>query len=419
MVSIDWTSPILNIENKEIKQGGDLNYKINSSDSLSGIKNVFVNNEDFNIDKIENNYYLTKENISAGTYILGISVIDNAGNSITKEMILSVIKENQKIAKQEKVEVDENTTEIIVNQLSSSLKEIIIPENISESKEIKIDFSSIKTSYGNKTNVSALNGFLLRRKANIANYTADISAGTTITGEGWDGKLNLPTVKKSEDFFAENGNVNIVIDLGSGVELNFDKSVKITLGEMAGKKAGWARNSSSLREIKTICNNYTNPTNINSSGPKECYIDSEDGKDLIIWTYHFTSFAAFSPVIITQAQSTDTGGNSNGGCRTEWVCDSWSSCIEGRKTRECYKKIEYCYAGEKPEEEQVCDIVENSQENKENIITQSRITGAFIGTIGTGGSLILIFAILIIFVGLGIILKNKRKNETQKNLEKK
>jgi hypothetical protein len=104
----------------------------------------------------------------------------------------------------------------------------------------------------------------------------------------------------------------VAIELGSSVELNFSTPVKIVIGGMTGKKAAWSRGSATLIDISTQCNNATDYSNLNSTGgsPRECY--SDDGTDLIIWTYHFTTFAAYLALAGTTTPATTEGGGGGG-----------------------------------------------------------------------------------------------------------
>ena len=215
--------------------------------------------------------------------------------------------------------------------------------------------------------------------------------------------MNIPTVKPASSYNVLAGNIDTVIDLGSSVELTFDKAVKIVLGGKAGKKAAWARGTNTLTEITTICNSATNPTNINTVNPKECYINSES--DLIIRTYHFTTFASYSPSSTTTAATGGGSGSGSGlGCLTKYKCSEWSDCVNGIQTRTCSKEKEFCnvYEG-KPAETQECTINETATKG-----FFSAITGAIIGALGTGGSIIVgIFIVGIIGASVTIMIRKK------------
>ena len=201
-------------------------------------------------------------------------------------------------------EVDDTTDEITFDSSFSELKEIIIPSTVSSTKVITLDMSSIKTIAGA---VILVNDFKLERIiSGLYSYSADIPAGTIISGGlTWNGIMTLPTVQLNSDFKAPSGKVDVVVELGSNdVELTFSNPIKITIEGMTDKKAAWARGTGDLTQIETECNSATDASNIDPTTTRECYFD--DGNDLIIWTYHFTSFSAYTP----SSSSSSHGGNS-------------------------------------------------------------------------------------------------------------
>jgi len=201
--------------------------------------------------------------------------------------------------------------------VSSSITTIVVPFNstlqtITLTNTTQIVSFDLSQSLSNGVVTVGSNNFTLVTQGTY-NYTAVIPAGINITGSNWDGKLNLPTINSSS-FTAPSGTTNIVVDMGSSTELNFSSPVKIIIGGMAGKSAAWSRGSLTLTPISTVCNsgnstNSTAPTNIDATTTKECKIN--DGSDLVIWTYHFTSFAAYTPA--TTTPPTDGGSPSGGG----------------------------------------------------------------------------------------------------------
>jgi hypothetical protein len=103
--------------------------------------------------------------------------------------------------------------------------------------------------------------------------------------------------------------------------MNFSSPVEIVIGGMSGKRGAWARGSTTLTAISTECNNATTaPTNIDAVTTRECYVSN--GTDLIIWTYHFTSFAAYTPATTTNET---TGTPSGGGEGDYWKVTYWLS----------------------------------------------------------------------------------------------
>lgn len=93
------------------------------------------------------------------------------------------------------------------------------------------------------------------------------------------------------------------------------------------------------------------------------------------------------------------------GCITTWKCSKWSNCIEGNQTRNCSKKISYCYAKlkDKPIEVMKCetqkDIVEEPYKEKSNFIKDNLKIVIVI-------SLLLLISIIYMFYRA---LKNKNK----------
>jgi len=213
---------------------------------------------------------------------------------------------NSTIANSANVTVGENVSSVIVTA-NTTLQNVTIPTTSTQS--VTLDLSLVKNTSGNFT---VPNNFTLTRASSTAiNYTVIIPDNTTVVGgASWDGKIILPIVNATT-FTAPSGSTNIVIELGSTTELNFSKAVKIVIGGMAGKKAAWSRGSTTLTDIATPCNDtITQPTNINANSPRECY--TQLGNDLIIWTYHFTSFAAYTAAVTVTPQDGGGGGSVTG-----------------------------------------------------------------------------------------------------------
>jgi len=196
-----------------------------------------------------------------------------------------------------------------------SVTDIIIPYgspvtniNASDSQTISLNLSQL---LNNGTVTMGNNSFNLTIDGSSYDYSAYIPGNTVITGDtGWDGKLNLPRINLSSFITPVTSTSQVVIDMGNTMELSFSVPVRVIINNMAGQKAAWTRGNSTLVDITTMCDvgnstdGYTTPTVINSNGPRECYIN--DGSDLVIWTMHFTTFAAYTPA------PADTGGNTGG-----------------------------------------------------------------------------------------------------------
>jgi len=311
--------------------------------------------------------------VSNGTYAWNVSCTDafgNVENSETRslEILLSeTIVEEQidEVAYEVNSTSTENATEIILVVTPSVIPQsITIPANVSDSTEVMLDLSQVFDT--GTTNITLTNDLNLTRLSNQSqNYSVEISSGTVIVGPaGWDGKIELPIIETG--YSVSGGDMQVAIKLGSNVSLNFTKAVKITLGGMAGKKAGWAVTGTTLTTIDTICNDTVDPGNINTVSPRECYLDNVNDVDLDVWTYHFTIFGAYTPSVVSSPSS-----SASSGCITTWKCSDWSVCSAGNQTRTCAPEISYCYAPakDKPAETQTCTVSETIASTETGITT--------------------------------------------------
>lgn len=105
----------------------------------------------------------------------------------------------------------------------------------------------------------------------------------------------------------------------------------------------------------------------------------------------------------TTGETTD-GTTSDGSCLTNWICSSWSPCIDGMQIRNCAKEKIECYANlkKKPAENQSCslEIKKNTDSEGGNLISQSspvNFQNIIIPVIG-----------LIVIIGITIFFTHKR-----------
>jgi hypothetical protein len=122
------------------------------------------------------------------------------------------------------------------------------------------------------------------------------------------------------------------------------------------------------------------------------------------------------------------GGGGGGSCTSQWNCSAWSACVAGTQTRTCKLINSYCFAAAKPAETQVCTIPVATGGNENNAPAGgenntipaannpttpgglSGITGAVIGTLGTGGSIfVIIFILLAGGSALYLTIRRKRR----------
>jgi len=211
-----------------------------------------------------------------------------------------------------------NESQTIVIIPGTDLDNITISSNITENESITMDLSN---TFDQDNSSIIENNLTITRSGNTTNFTVIMPGNLTITptNASWDGTFILPTIKETADFTPPNGSTSVVVEVGvPGIKLNFDKAVKIVIEGMAGKAAFW-NDGTSTYAIGTVCNGAANPTNVPAGG--ECYISS--GNDLIIWTYHFSVFGAYTPAEAEEEETTTTssGGGGGSGWTTYYISD--------------------------------------------------------------------------------------------------
>ncbi len=257
-----------------------------------------------------NNSYTLGEAINLTIAVNGSYMIkfyaNNSANNVTEYSIplsVATLPEHYKFALNATViYINRSITRVIV-AYGISLKQVVVENNIT-THIASIDFSQIMDNRSVNIGNASLN---LSRTASY-NHTLELLPATIITGdENWDGSLELPFVNTSS-FSVASGNVNTVISAGASTSLNFTEPTKIVLGGMHGKSAAWSESNLTLTKISTYCDSLANPTNINADTTRECYINAENGQDLVIWSYHLSNFAAYTPATTTTASSSSGGG---------------------------------------------------------------------------------------------------------------
>jgi hypothetical protein len=141
-----------------------------------------------------------------------------------------------------------------------------------------------------------------------------------------------------------------------------------------------------------------------------------------VWaiTDHFSTWGVFGSVAAITS-STSAGSSGGGSCLTTWTCSQWSSCNNGIQTRTCSVANNVCYADPKakPNETQTC-TTNNNGATTPKIPTKtaggiSGITGAVIGTLGTGGSIAAVVIIVLVLGGLVILIRRKKAVKAEAN----
>ncbi|HVX58922.1 MAG TPA: hypothetical protein VG964_04310, partial [Candidatus Saccharimonadales bacterium] len=97
----------------------------------------------------------------------------------------------------------------------------------------------------------------------------------------------------------------------SGVDLTFDKAVRLVLPGQAGKSVGFVNAEGAFSTIDRCVaadDQAAQDTALLAGG--DCYLTS--GSDLVIWTKHFTTFVAYTP---TSSSSNSSGSSSSSGSK--------------------------------------------------------------------------------------------------------
>ncbi len=358
------------------------------------INNIPITWSSSNLAAIYANGTVTRSTTSDQEVML-IATLTKNTKTTTKNILLTVkMRMAPAVADSSgNVNLSSGENEIVIDDSNAAaISSISVPSTVDEDAIITLNLATLKS----ENNVTIGNSLNLSRATSTVNYEIIIPAGTTMTGDdNWNGLINLPSVKDvSEVSITQETNkektVDVVIELGAINQLNFTNPVKITLPGMTGKKAAFTTGTD-LTEIITICNSATDASNI--VGVRECYFD--DGTDLIIWTMHFTKFAAFTETDTTPVPPTDGdtggGGGGGGGPFHRWVCNEWSECTADGQTRTCDYTGTYTIPNTNPNDlEQDCEYT--AEEEEEEVLPEEEeeiapttppIIGAVIGAAET------------------------------------
>ncbi|MFH0870668.1 MAG: PGF-pre-PGF domain-containing protein [archaeon] len=315
-LTIDTIAPTLTVlspSNTSYFVGQLIRINFSASD-LSGISRLWYYNTTAN-NTFSSESYISLAN---GSYTFTFYANDSHSHLRSQSISFAVgeLEPGQLIANESSFSVPENVSEIIL-PTNQSISEITIPSDRAGTETITLNLGQRVDSNGNMSFGGEVN---ISRTGSSVNYSISIPADVIISGgTGWDGEFILPTVKSASGLSAPTisgatTTLEAVIIIGYSGELNFSSPVKLVIGGMAGKKAAWARNSSGFTDILTYCDNESAPTNINiNSSVRECYTNDSTNTDLIIWTYHFTDFAAYSSTPVVVEDNNNHGGGGGGG----------------------------------------------------------------------------------------------------------
>ena len=308
--------------------------------------------------------------------------------TMTKQFLLTVKKEVAPVAVVDNtVTVDVGETEIVIDTTNiADLMAINVPSSVADDEIISLNLGTLRDDTGS-LNLSTNDLTLSRNTSSGLDYKVVLPQGSVIKGSGsWNGVINLPTLKETSEVTptAEAGvtkTVDVVIEVGfSQGQLNFTKAAKLTVPNQAGKSAGYTDAEDVFHTIPACtAAQIADPDTLGDGA--DCFTSS--GADMLIWTKHFTKFAAFT--------STATSSGSSGGDGTSGGTSGSSgggSCAPGYKLegKACVR------AEEKPAEkapEQVAEKAipasEETPDEEEPLAAISQPTGQQGGLKGITG----------------------------------
>lgn len=128
--------------------------------------------------------------------------------------------------------------------------------------------------------------------SSITEVEVKMSSGTMTSTSQWDGVINLPRTVPTSSI--DLGSTEVTAAMQVGLEehaITFDNPARIVFYHKAGHAVGFERGDEQQR-IETVCvaDNIAE-VHIQLGGQGACKIDS--GDDLVVWTFHFTTFYTF------------------------------------------------------------------------------------------------------------------------------
>ncbi|WP_053955874.1 NEAT domain-containing protein [Inediibacterium massiliense] len=227
---------------------------------------------------------------------------------------LKIIKEYNKDENQEK-SIEISVTAPTEVKISDNEKNIVISkitEEIIKNGELKIHVGDTKNAtvkipvkVEKESQIKQAKLPKISMESNIANVEIPTGVDVKSQNEKWDGTIKLPTLIENESVKITNIKPEKVVEVGfEGGTLEFNQAVRIVLKGQTGKKAGYIKDDKIIEIEHTLSENTQKVAN--EMKWQETKID--DGKDLIIWTKHFTKFVAY----IDDTTGGNTGGNTGG-----------------------------------------------------------------------------------------------------------
>ena len=284
----------------------------------------------------------------------------------------------------------------------NDIRNILVDPSASSSQVLMLDMDLLKDYVTHTVSTSANPLYIYRKNFSVNNngstrfnVTLKLPANSIFdAGDNWNGLFTVPNSVDKANFAAPNGGTYLAIKTGgssiasdlSTEHFTSSRAIMLEFDGVTGKKVAYsdqrdidASKVYDLTDIPVICNSRNSPSNIPEG--KECYFD--DGKSIVIWTYHLSIFALYDPnapsVTVTSTGGSAAGGSGGGGgggagggagaevsgatlvkCSEDWVCTKWSACSElGSSIRSCSDQNSCGTETNKPATVQTCNAKKN------------------------------------------------------------
>jgi hypothetical protein len=282
---------------------------------------------------------------TALTLTVLITATDDAQHTTSQEIILTALGPGEQHANQSNITLENSTYEIIVNQASPNSVYILIPEERNETN-ITLNLST----YGQGGEINLASNITLEREG----------VGVVILHSGvyhslatWNSTIQVPTEVYPSELTLSSATISFALHVGADQELLSEHPIKIVLSDWGTRAGAWT-NTTTLIPISLSCDEEL--TVISPTTNRECF--TVEASDLVIWTYHLSTFAAYLAITedATPATPSRSGGGGGGGivCTAKWSCSEWSSCSGGMQERICTSDGSCTPVSKMPDEEKKC-----------------------------------------------------------------
>lgn len=178
---------------------------------------------------------------------------------------------------------------------TATLKSVVLDPSVDDGRNVTLVLKPLlRTEIGPDSVLFRDSLTILRNStASDRRFEVDIPANTmaACAASDWDGDFLLPRVLQTTTMALPSLTTILVMEVGDDAcSLHFTNPVRLLLPGQAGRTIAFKAKGGLETPISLLCDSATAPTNVPLGG--ECLIPS--GSDIIIWTYHMTSFGSFS-----------------------------------------------------------------------------------------------------------------------------